>query len=214
MSIKRTLGMVALAAAAMAGAHAGEVYGGIGLPGLMLGYAQPLNDRVTLRADVATLGSRSANRTENSISYNGTVKVQRAGVFADWFVLRGGLRATGGVTFNRIGLDLGARTALGEKITINGVDYTDGGSLDVSIKFPNTTPYLGIGWGHHAGKGLSFVWDLGASVGRSKVTAELGGALKTVVPQANLDAELADIRDGVGKVRIFPQVSFAVSYKF
>ena len=210
----RALGLAGTVLALSGAAQAAEVYGGIGLPGVMIGYAHPINDRFTLRGDVATLGSRSANRIENSINYSGTIKVQRAGVFADWFVLRGGLRATGGLTFNKIGLDLAARTALGENININGVDYPQGGSLDVSVKFPSTTPYLGIGYGHHAGKGLSFVWDLGASVGRTKVTATLGGALAAVVSQADLDAELAEIRDGVGKVRIFPQASVAVSYRF
>lgn len=214
MGITRDLGMAVLATAAMAGAHAGEIYGGIGLPGVMLGYAQPLNERFTLRADVATLGSRSVTRTENSISYSGSVDTQRVGVFADWFLFKGGMRATGGVTFNKFGLDLSAQTAAGQTITINGTPYAQGGRLDVSIKFPSTTPYLGIGYGHHAGKGLSFVWDLGASVGRATVKGTLGGALAAAVPQAQLDAELADIRDGVGKIRILPQASIALSYKF
>lgn len=214
MNIKRRLAALALATVAVGGAHAGGVYGGIGLPGLMIGYAQPLNERFTLRADVATLGSRSVTRTENSISYSGSVEARRVGVFADWFVLRGGFRATGGLTFNKFGLDLSAQTAAGQTITIDGTPYTQGGRLDVNIKFPNTTPYVGIGYGHHAGKGLSFVWDLGASVGRATVKGTLGGALATAVPQAKLDAELADIRNGVGKIRVLPQASIALSYKF
>lgn len=214
MGIRAKLTVAALAMAAMAGAHAGEIYGGIGLPGLMLGYAQPLNERFTLRADVATLGSRNVTRTENSISYSGSIDTRRIGVFADWFVMQGGFRATGGLTFNKFGLDLSAQTAAGQTITIDGTPYTQGGRLDVNIKFPNTTPYVGIGYGHHAGKGLSFVWDLGASVGRATVKGTLGGALAAAVPQAKLDAELAEIRDGVGKIRLLPQASVALSYKF
>jgi len=193
---------------------AGEVYGGIGLPGLMLGYAQPLNERFTVRGDVATLGSRSVTRTENVITYSGKLKAQRAGVFADWFAFSGGFRVTGGVTFNQFSLDLGARTNSGDTITIDNTAYTQGGSLDISVKFPSTTPYLGIGWGHHSGKGLGVVWDLGASIGRATVKGTLGGALATAVPQSKLDAELADIRDGVGKIRILPQVSLALNYRF
>lgn len=32
--------------------------------------------------------------------------------------------------------------------------------------------------------------------------------------QANLDKELAELRDGVGKVRAIPQLSVAIGYSF
>jgi hypothetical protein len=38
--------------------------------------------------------------------------------------------------------------------------------------------------------------------------------LAAAVPQAKLDAELAEIRDGVGKIRLLAQASVALSYKF
>ena len=50
-------------------AQAGEVYTGIGLPGIGIGYAQPLNSSFTLRGDFFTLGERDRNKTESSIPY-------------------------------------------------------------------------------------------------------------------------------------------------
>jgi len=211
MEIRKILGTAALAASAMSGAHAGEIYGGIGLPGLMLGYAQPLNERFTLRADVATLGSRTLNRTEEGVDYSVKLKTQRVGAYADWFVLGGGFRFSGGVTSNDYKLSMSAKSTT--NISIGGNSYT-GTSLAVTIKFPSATPYVGIGYGHHGGKGLGFVWDLGASIGKAKVTANAVGFPDNAQFNADLDRELEQLRSGVGKIRILPQASIALSYKF
>jgi hypothetical protein len=215
--MRRQIVMLALAGASMA-AQAGEVYGGIGLPGLMLGYAHAYSPTLTARVDVATLGSRSGNRTEDGIAYAGKIEAHRAGVFGDWFPFQGGFRLTGGVTFNKVGLALGAQPGAGGSITIGGQTVNAlaaGDRFDVSIKFPSATPYLGLGYGHHAGKGLGFHADLGVSIGRTKLTATASGPnLSTAIAQADIDRELAELRDGVGKVRVLPQVSIGLNYRF
>jgi hypothetical protein len=210
----RPIALLALAGAAL-GAQAGEIYGGIGLPGLMIGYAHAYSPRLTARVDVATLGSRSANRTENGIDYAGKVEAHRAGVFADWFPFSGGFRLTGGLTLNDVGLELAARTT-GGNIQIGGNNYpfVAGDRFDVSIRFPRATPYLGLGFGHHAGKGLGFVTDLGVSIGRAKLTATASGPNLGNVARSDIDRELAELRDGVGKIRILPQVSIGLNYRF
>jgi hypothetical protein len=214
--MRRQIVMLALAGASMA-AQAGEVYGGIGLPGLMLGYAHAYSPTLTARVDVATLGSRSGNRTEDGIAYAGKIEAHRAGVFGDWFPFQGGFRLTGGVTFNKVGLALGAQPGAGGSITIGGQTINAlaaGDRFDVSIKFPSTTPYLGLGYGHHAGKGLGFHADLGVSIGRTKLTATASGPNLSTVSQTDIDQELAELRDGVGKVRVLPQVSIGLNYRF
>lgn len=216
--MKKTLAALVALCAASAGAQAGEIYGGIGLPGVMLGYAQPLNDKVTLRADVATLGSHDKKTTEEGIDYAGKIKAHRVGLFADWFALGGGFRLTGGVTFNDIGADLTA-SGTGQPIAIGNhppVVMGPDDRFDVRIKFPKTTPYLGIGWGHQpAGKGLGFVFDLGASIGKAKVTGEASPSLRNKgVTQADIDEELRELRDGVGKIKAIPQISVGLNYRF
>jgi hypothetical protein len=204
-----------LAGAAQA---AGEVYGGIGLPGLMLGYAQPLNQRFTVRGDVATLGSRDYNTTRDGVAYAGSVKAYRAGVFADWFAFSGGFRVTGGVTFNTLKADLSASGA-GKTIQLGNANtnYTLNADdkLAMSIKFPSATPYLGIGYGHHGDKGFGFSWDVGASIGKPKVaitgTGTLLGAAGT---QSDIAAERAKIQRDLDKIPIIPQISLAVGYRF
>jgi len=204
----------------MTGAHAaGEGYVGVGLPGVIAGYALSVHDNVTVRADYATLGSRSKNGTEEGINYNGKVKIGRAGLFGDYFPMGSGFRLTGGVTFNQIKGELNAVTTPGGTITVGSktVPTTGNERFNVTVKVPDVTPFVGIGYGHKAkDKGLGFAFDLGASIGKAKVNVDtnLPQLYPGVVTQADVDAETAEIRDGVGKVKFVPQLSVALTYTY
>ena len=214
MSPIRLCAALALAAT-LAPAQAGEVYGQIGLPGAMLGYAQPLNDSFTLRGDLATVGTRHRQATESGIAYDATLKADRAALFADWFPFQGSFRLTGGVNFNSYKLDLVA-TGAGGTLTIGSTTYatTAADRLEALVKFAPTTPYLGFGWGHQTGSGLRFVADVGAMLGRATVTTTVSGPLAQQASQADIDAETAQLRDGVGHVRVVPQISLGIGYSF
>ncbi|MCW5633241.1 MAG: hypothetical protein KIT17_07875 [Rubrivivax sp.] len=195
--------------------RAGEIYLQAGLPGVGLGYAQPLSDWLGVRGDFITLGDRDRNTTEEGIAYQGRLKASRGGVFADLRPFAGSFRITLGATSNRYKLTLDA-SGTGSTINVGGTDYVlgPGDGLGVEIKFPSTTPYVGIGWGHETGSGFRFSFDLGASIGKAKVTVTPRGQLAQPAAQADVDRETAEIRDGVGKVKALPQISFAVGYSF
>ena len=214
---RRFAAVLALAATGLLPqAQAGEVYANVGLPGIGLGYAHPIDSRFTVRADFMTLGSRSKSTTEEGIRYDGRYKLQRLAVLGDWFPFGGSFRLTGGLSSNQYKVTLDA-TGENGSLTIGDRTYTttaaDG--LKVEVKFPSVTPYLGIGWGHQSASGWRFGADIGALVGRAKVDATVRGALASEPDiQANLDKELAELRDGVGKVRAIPQLSVAIGYCF
>ena len=209
------LAVLSLAGGFATGAQAQEVYTGIGTHGLMLGYAQALSPDFTLRGDVASAGSRTRQETEEGINYDGKLTYNRVGLFGDWFAFGNGFRVTGGVTFNNMKLDLVAR-GNGQPITIGNNSYpTDSTDrLDVKIEFPKTTPYLGIGYGHQLSSGWGFVFDLGASIGKAKVSETHSGNNLSLASQADIDAELAQIRDGAGKVKAIPLLAIGFNYRF
>ncbi|MEO8297453.1 MAG: hypothetical protein ABI574_06545 [Burkholderiales bacterium] len=199
-------------------ASAGEVYANLGLPGLGLGYAHALNNSVTLRGDFSTLGNHSKNRNEQGVDYLVTGKLNRFGLFADWFVLGGGFRLTGGITSNDFKVDLLAQ-GNGQQMTVGSNTFTTAPDdrLNVKIRFPRTTPYLGIGYGHQLSQGVGFVFDLGASIGKATVSETHSGTNlgdPNRVSQADIDAELAQLRNGVGKVKALPQVSIGLAVRF
>lgn len=216
-NVQTILFFAAVTAVGATPAHAGEVYGGIGLPGVFIGYAQPLNESFTVRADVATLGSRSADGREEGIDYDGKINLHRAGVFADWFPAQGGFRITGGLTFNDAKVKLTARGD-GGTINIGGQDYvfTPADRFDVRVKYPSVTPYLGIGYGHHrtGATGWAFHFDVGASYGKPKVRGGVSGPAAALVRDEDVEQELDELRDSVEKYRVLPQLSVGASYRF
>lgn len=213
--MKHTL--IALAALSLAaGAHAGEVYTGIGTHGVMLGYAHALSPDFTVRGDFGTLGSRESNEREEGIDYEAKATYNRVGVFGDWFPFSGGgFRFTGGVTFNNMKLDMVAK-GTGGVMNIGGTDYVTSTDdrLNVKIEFPKTTPYLGIGYGHQLSSGWGFVFDLGASIGKARVSETHSGPNLSQADQADIDAELAEIRDGAGKIKAIPMIAIGFNYRF
>jgi hypothetical protein len=197
-------------------AYAGEVYVPIGIPGIGAGYAHPVNEYLAVRADFMTLGRRSKATEESGISYQGNIQVARAALLVDAFPFSGTFRVTGGLVANSYKLELDASGA-GGSLTIGDRKYTTtaGDGINVLVKFPSTTPYLGIGWGHQTGSGWRFSADLGAAIGKATVTATPRGNLAQQADiQANLDKELVDLRAGVGKVQAIPQISFGIGYSF
>jgi hypothetical protein len=207
--------LLAFAAAGALPAHAGEVYLQVGLPGVGLGYAHPINQWVGVRGDLVTLGSRSKTTTEEGISYQAKLKANRGALLADLYPFAGGFRFTLGATSNQYKLTLDASGA-GTTINVGGTNYVLGPAdgLGVEVKFPSTTPYAGFGWGHQSAGGLRFSLDLGASFGKAKVVVAPRGQLAQPAAQADVDRETAELRDGVGKVKALPQLSFAIGYSF
>jgi hypothetical protein len=217
--MKTRLSIVAAITALLATpAHAGEFYAGAGLPGLMLGFAQPIDDSITVRGDWATLGSRQQRTAQEGVTYDAKGSFSRLGLFADWFV-SGGFRLTGGVTFNQLKADLVARGDGVTQFTVGGQTFTSDPAdrLNVKISYPKVTPYLGVGYGHQLNSGWGFTFDLGASYGRATVSETHSGpnlGNTAFVTQADIDAELAELRDGVAKVRYIPQLSMGFNYRF
>lgn len=201
--------------ACCASALAGDVYVKAGLNGGIVGYAQPLSTSFGLRVDLASVGEVQEQRSNNGIQYDAKLKLNRAALLADWFPLESGFRITAGVTSNQYQLDLQASGA-GGTLTIGGTTYTTSAAdgLLVNVRFPTTSPYLGLGWGHQVSKGLRFSADVGAMVGRATLTSVVSGPLAQRVSQADLDAELASWRNTVARVRAFPQLSLGLGYSF
>jgi hypothetical protein len=199
-------------------AFAGDAYVGIGLPGISAGYAHPLTERWVVRGDVTTLGRHTLNRTEGGIDYDAKLQADRLGLFADWFAYRG-LRLTGGLTLNNARVAMTGHGA-GGTIDIGGTVYatTADDRIEVTVKFPKVMPYLGLGWNSRepaAGKGWGVALDLGLAFGKPRVNGQVSGPLLAGnVSQADIDRELAEIRDELRSIKGIPQASIAVAYRF
>ncbi len=210
-----TAAVAAVAALSTMSALAGEVYGSLGAPGVSLGYAHPLSKTFGVRGEVSTLGSHNKTTTEEGISYQAKLKTERLSLLGDWFVADGGFRLTGGLGFQNYKLSLDGSGA-GGTLSVGGTTYTttSADGLLVEVKAPQTVPYLGLGWGHHDAKGWRFAFDAGVYIGKAKITVTPRGQLADPAAQADVNAETAELRDGVGKIKMLPQFGFSVGYSF
>lgn len=200
---------------ATAPAQAQELYLKAGLPGVGIGFAQPLGPHLGVRADFITLGDRDERRNEEGIDYDAKLKANRAALLVDLFPFAGSFRVSAGATAAKYQLDLLA-TGAGGTLTIGNTTYTTTANdrFAVQVKMPSSMPYLGIGWGHQSNSGLRFSFDVGAAFGKAKLSYQLTGPVANQVSQQDIDAELAELRDGVAKIKAIPQVSFGIGYSF
>lgn len=215
MKTKNLIVLTAAAAgAAMAlPAHAGEVYLGVGFPGVSLGFATPVGANATFRAEGTGGLSVSRSGRREGLDYDGKLKASRLGGFLDWYPFSGTFRLSAGVTANDIKITLDGRGGNG---TINGKPVNlSGESFKVNVKYKPTTPYLGLGWGHQpGGSGLGFFFDVGAQFGQFDVSGSTTVVGKFGITQADVDAELQKVRDNIGSYKVLPTVSLGLNYRF
>jgi hypothetical protein len=205
--------LCAAAACATPASFAGELYTGLSLPGLTLGYKGSLGGNWGLRGELAGGAKMNRDGQREGLSYDGHLKANRGAVLIDWFPLSSSFRLTGGLTLNDMAVVLNGKGSTG---TINGkpVDLT-GETFRLDIAYQRTTPYLGLGWGlRPAGAGLGFYVDLGAQFGRFTTDATTTVVGKFNITQADVDAEAQKVRDTVARLGVLPSLGVGLSYRF
>lgn len=199
--------------------HADAVYGGIGFPGVTIGYDHSLSSSVSVRGEYSGGLKLSRDGRREGVDFQGELKANSLGVLADFYPSpASGFRATGGVTFNDTKASLVAAgnnasaQINGKPVNLNGQTYS------VDLKYPRATPYLGIGYNSlHNGsnaKGWGFFIDAGLTVGKfnTSTTTTLVGVQG--ITQADIDAQTSKVRDGVSKLSVLPKLTAGVAYAF
>ena len=195
-----------------------DVYLGVGALSIAtIGYARPINSNFGLRAEYAFGPTLTQDTTTSGTDASASIKANRGGLFADWYPFSNGLRMVGGVTFNDISFNLTAKGTSGSTVSIN--DKTAslvGETFGASITFPTTTPYIGIGYGHHKSKdkGIGFYADVGLMVGTFNANVTTSLKDKASITQADIDKQSQSIRDQISSLNVLPSVSLGLVYRY
>lgn len=199
----------------------GDIYAAIGLPGLMVGYAQPFLDSFNLRVDFSTIpGTYSQTQTDSGVPYEGDWSANRLGLFLDFFPWDLGFRLVGGLTFSDYHIRYRAESENAYDIMIGGTQYRieGGGGVEVEVRYPKVMPYLGLGWGHNPlTDGFSAGFDVGLMFGRPTVTARPTGTFVNAYTEAiaqNLSAQADYWYRTYVDYPFIPQLSVALTYRF
>lgn len=214
MKIKHML--MAVVATYCSGIPAQDIYGGLGVPGLYtLGYAQPLNSSVGLRAEYGSGLSVNKDGNQDGVSVTGNFKANRFGAYADWYPFSGAFRLVGGLTLNDIkatfnGVGSGTSAINGVPVNMSGETYR------VNVKYPDTTAYLGVGYGHQLSdsKGFGFYADLGVTFGSFTADTTTSLVSSGKATQADVDAQNQKIRDSLSSLSILPSASLGLLYRY
>jgi len=184
-------------------ASAHEIYAKAGFPGAGAGYGHSLNERFGVRADFSSTGTLHHHGVVVRKSrWDADVKADHLGTYAD--------SGSGTITIRGIKIPYGR----------------SGDAVHVRTRWPKLAPYLGIGWGHHAGqrKGLGIIADLGISFGSPQTELTISAPLRqrlhflAKLMKTSVDAELEhqrrDLAAEVATLKVIPHLFVGVSYRF
>lgn len=211
---------VAFCAPLLAHAEFG-IYAKAGTFGFGGGIGYGITDTLTARLGY-TAFSYDTDVNTDDVDYDAEAKIGGGELMLDWHPFSGSFRLTAGMIANRNKIDVDAKA--NQSVTINGVTYTPSqlGTLDGTVDFKSTAPYLGIGWGNVAGKNgnFHFVADIGVVFQGSpdvKLNGTCGASLNASQCnqlQSNVQVEEDKLNDEVSDYKQWPVISFGLGYRF
>ncbi|MFZ3583658.1 hypothetical protein ACOI1H_16005 [Loktanella sp. DJP18] len=197
---------------AMPGGSLDHVYDrsgfGVNVGASTLGFAiEPtwrFNNKFGVRAVYAN-GEASYDEASNGESYSGNLSVGGKGVMADYYPMEGSFFLSGGafVTDN-------SASFVASNVNVNG--KTTDITVRMDQKDDGLTPYLGMGFDGRIGKRGTLSIGAGGIFGEGfDVSAtESAGTLTA----AELDGEIADIRQAGNDFKVVPFAKIAVGFRF
>jgi len=164
--------------------------------------------------------SWSTNKSQSDISYDASLKLHTFTALLDLFPgRRGSFHVTTGLVTNPLTISATGIPAASDSFRINGKEYSASavGTLTAQGKFPGASPYLGLGFGTPANehKGLKFLFDFGAVLGKPKIFLNATGADSIPQLAADIQTQQAQTQHDVRKVlKVYPVLSFGFGYRF
>ena len=156
--------------------------------------------------------------TSSDITYDFSLKLKGVSALVDYFPhRRGAFHLTGGLVTKPLRVDAtGVPTSSGT-FKINDRQYTAAqvGTLTANGRF-TTAPYLGLGFGTPAKKGrVEFLFDLGAVLGKAKLTLSATGAASNQQLAADLAAQSAKTQKDLDKyAKVYPVLDLGIGVRF
>ncbi|MDD5678434.1 MAG: hypothetical protein PHW60_10655 [Kiritimatiellae bacterium] len=153
------------------------------------------------------------------VEFDFDVKLASVPLMVDLHPFQNEFRISGGVIYNRNMADLDGAPNVITKIGNNYYTSDEIGELIGSVRFNNWAPYIGLGYGNavlDADKTWGFVFDIGIMWQGSPSVALSSSGTKAADPtfQQDLAIEESDIQDDADVFRIYPVLSFGISYQF
>jgi len=162
----------------------------------------------------------STTKTQSDITYDASLKLHAVSVLIDLYPgRRGSFHVTGGIMTNPVTVSATGQPTVSGTFTLNGHTYntSDVGVLTGEAKYPGVAPYVGLGFGTPARRGgaVSFLFDLGAVIGKPTITLTATNPNNRADLAADLQAQADTTQHDVRKyAKVYPVLSFGLAYRF
>jgi hypothetical protein len=197
------------------------VYTVVGTGGLGLGMGKEMANGFVLRGEVTNL-SKSIQTTQDGNNFNGSFNLRTSALYADYHPWKSSFHLSTGLNLNPTSITL-AGTPTSGRITLGSTSYpvSAGQGINANISFPNTMPYLGLGWGFGdltKTSGIRLSTDMGFDFGKmnGSITATPGllkGFQGTNINN-DLNTQSQKLSASVSALRLFPIIKFQVGYAY
>jgi hypothetical protein len=189
----------------------------LGTLGVGLEAGKQLTDHVAARVgfNFGTF-NRSGNEQSN-VSYDVNLKLQAGEALVDLYPSsRGTMHFTLGVITDPMKITGTGQPSASGTFNINNQAYSSAqvGTLSAEGKFPGVLPYVGLGFGSpvHKGGRVSFLFDVGAGIGKPTLSLTSSGAGNNAALRADLDAQRAKTQTDLDKLSVYPVVSIGLGF--
>ncbi|HXS25653.1 MAG TPA: hypothetical protein VN719_15570 [Gemmatimonadales bacterium] len=191
--------------------RAGTLGGGIELSKLLVSH-------VGIRVGANYFSVNRDSLTSKNVSYDAHLKLQSFSGLLDLYPSpRGSFHLSAGVISDPLKIT-GSGKSQGGTFDINNHTYTatQVGTLTAEAKFASALPYVGLGFGTAASKhgGVSFVFDLGAAIGKPTVSLTSSNATAGSQLQNDLNAQIATTQTSADKLKAYPVLALGLMLKF
>ena len=221
--MRRSLVLAPLAILLAAGSVAGqEARNSVSLQIGTLGFGAEVGRLLTDNLGVRVGGSMfryGYDFTEDDIDYDTDLEFQSLRALGDFYPFSGRFRLTGGVLradHSISGMGQPAEGSADFEIGDNTYSADEVGTLTLTLDYPETTPYFGIGFASRGGPGIGFApfADLGVAVGSFDASIATTGAISDPQFQDDLETERQKVQDEISRVKVWPVLSLGFVIRF
>lgn len=190
----------------------------IGTLGFGAELSRLLSDNLGVRVG-ANLFNLGYDFEEDDIAYETDVEFKSFRALGDFYPFGGRFRLTGGVLRADHSISGTGQPAEGSadfEIGDNTYPADEVGTLTLTLDYPQTTPYFGIGFASRGGPGIGFApfADLGVAIGSFDAAFTATGAISSPQFEQDLERERQKVEDEVGRLKVWPVVSMGIVIRF
>lgn len=184
---------------------------GISTMGATIEGGYRITPRMGVRGLYAGLPDYSDTIEVDNINYDVDGRLGGFALMGDYFPNGGALRLSAGVFVSNSELSGRTTASPSNPIEVGGTTFTTGETVQTDVEFRNSiAPMATLGYVYQTRSRFSLSAEAGV-IGNNGFDVDVTGS---GVPQSELDAEAANVRDDLDDYKVYPFVSLMVGFRF